>query len=1330
VGRARRLCDARVAPSPPLNAQGLRALRFAARQARGRPGTMTPSGPSAPAFSAFFHVRREALAELGTLRFGVRGDVIFASVADAQRLVEVLGARRANAPVTAVTVVALAVLHELAHQALATLRERGVFDAEVALDRALEGRRAQSDEALRAFAGAFPPPPVHAGEHTIDSWFAHAIEGRSGRGWLAEELLLHGLASRNPAYEPIRPVIADDDLAAVPAYVEAKRAVERGLRAVRAASVGIDLGEAAPDGSMLDVLLAPTAAGDDVHAQLARAFELWGPLLAGRALQIRWHDFGFGALSALEGEADLTPERLLLAVQSAANDEHAYFERVHGGFAGGKGAEIEPAPFYEGAPGVGDDPLESRSRASLDDPFEAPEQFSEDEDWMPRLVLLAKSTYVWLHQLSRRYGREIRTLDAIPDEELERIAARGFTGLWLIGLWKRSKASKRIKELTGMRDVIASAYSLDDYVIAPELGGPEAMDALRAKAKRAGLRLAADMVPNHMGIDSAWLRDNPEWFLASKEPPFPNYRFTGENLSDDARFAVQLEDGYWDRSDAAVVFQRTDAKTGEPLYVYHGNDGTSVPWNDTAQLDFAKAEVREHVIRVIIGIAKQFPVIRFDAAMVLAKRHIQRLWYPEPGKGGAIPSRSAYAVSRAAFDRLVPEEFWREVVDRVAVEAPDTLLLAEAFWLMESYFVRTLGMHRVYNSAFLNMLERERNREFRFMIKQAIEFNPKILERYVNFMNNPDEATAAEAFGTGDKYFGAATLLATMPGLPLFGHGQFEGNREKYGMEFAKPRLQEEDDPWVVARHERWIVPLLQRRDLYAEARHFRLFDLRLPELEGGEVDDDVIAYGNRQGRERALVLFHNRAAHTRGFLDSCSPFRVAEEGLVSERLAEFLGLSRRPGRFLVFRDVESGLRYVRPVELLWSEGFRVELGPYESRVLTGFEEVEESLAAPYGKLYRAIGDRGVPSLEDALSGLVSSDEASRSALVLETLFRWPLTRGFAHGGAPRLEAPATRAMETAFLRWVDAESSDRDARASAARWAVSVAWLKGLVAEALAQRETVTPLQHLLVRSFGGSVDGWVVLACIAAERQAREVPLVRASVEGGWRRAFEKLGVLPGEAALLAKLVAVCGELLASATFEEGVRALYTDPSLRELLGVHEAVGGTWMRAEAVDSLLVWLEEAARALAFAREQVLPLASTAASMPPPAPVPEAIAVVVVPPQPEVVVVVEGEGERVIAPEGEESVVLSTEATPAEGDTAEASTERADVAATSTAAVDAAPAAVETAPLAPPAPLPPWPPVLPELVLDAARVREAALASSYRFDVFSPSPAPESTDEP
>ena len=94
-------------------------------------------------------------------------------------------------------------------------------------------------------------------------------------------------------------------------------------------------------------------------------------------------------------------------------------------------------------------------------------------------------------------------------------------------------------------------------------------------------------------------------------------------------------------------------------------------------------------------------------------------------------------MSRAEFERLMPHEFWREVVDRVAAEAPDTLLLAEAFWLLEGYFVRTLGMHRVYNSAFMHMLRDEDNAGYRKVIRDTVEFDPEILKRYVNFMTQP-----------------------------------------------------------------------------------------------------------------------------------------------------------------------------------------------------------------------------------------------------------------------------------------------------------------------------------------------------------------------------------------------------------------------------------------------------------------------------------------------------------------------------------------------------------------------------------------------------------------
>ncbi|MGN1179318.1 MAG: alpha-amylase family glycosyl hydrolase, partial [Candidatus Ornithospirochaeta sp.] len=462
---------------------------------------------------------------------------------------------------------------------------------------------------------------------------------------------------------------------------------------------------------------------------------------------------------------------------------------------------------FGGAPG----PMPVMDFSSEINEYEA---FSSDSNWMPCVVMIAKSTLVWLDQLSKQYKRPITSLDQIPDEELDIMQHRGITALWLIGLWQRSEASKTIKHLCGNPDAVASAYSLKDYDISPDIGGWEAVDNLRERCRKRGIRLASDMVPNHTGIDGNWVYEHPEYFISQDYSPFPSYTYNGPDLSSNPNWEVKLEDHYYNRTDAAVTFRMRNRHTGETRYVFHGNDGTTMPWNDTAQLDYLNPVTREAVIQKILHVARNFPIIRFDAAMTLAKRHIERLWYPKPGTGGDIAGRAEHAMDEREFNRRIPEEFWREVVDRVAKEVPDTLLLAEAFWMMEGYFVRTLGMHRVYNSAFMNMLKNQENQKYRDSIKKTLEFEPEILKRYVNFMNNPDEDTAIAQFGSDDRYFSIATLLSTLPGLPMIGHGQIEGYREKYGMEYQRAYYDEKPNQWLIDQHERRIFPLLRKRYL------------------------------------------------------------------------------------------------------------------------------------------------------------------------------------------------------------------------------------------------------------------------------------------------------------------------------------------------------------------------------------------------------------------------------------------------------------------------------------------------------------------------------------
>lgn len=668
-------------------------------------------------------------------------------------------------------------------------------------------------------------------------------------------------------------------------------------------------------------------------------------------------------------------------------------------------------------------------------PFDAdaPEAYSPDREWMPRLVLVAKHVYVWLAQLSRRFGRDIHRLDQIPDEALAELAEWGINGLWLIGVWERSPASQKIKRLMGNPDALASAYSVYDYRVAADLGGEDALQALKAQAARFGIRLGADMVPNHMGLDSRWVVEHPDWFIQTDAPPFPNYRFTGPNLSSHPTVEIRIEDGYYDRSDAAVVFQMRDHRDGRTRYIYHGNDGTAIPWNDTAQLNHLLPEVREALIRTILEVARRFPVIRFDAAMTLTQKHYQRLWFPAPGEGGAIPSRAEQGMTRAEFLRHMPREFWREVVDRVAAEAPDTLLLAEAFWLLEGYFVRTLGMHRVYNSAFMHMLRDERNAAYHKLVRETLTFDPRILQRYVNFMTTPDEKPAVEQFGKGDKYFGVATLMATLPGLPMFGHGQIEGLKEQYGHEFRAPRTDESRDEGFIAEHRRRLGPLLHRRALFAGVEAFRWF---LLETDGGE-NPDVFAYTNRQGDARALVVYHNRYAETAGRLHHSAPFvspHAPDAPPRTETLAEALGLPSDPGLWVRFRDLVSGLWYLREAAALHREGLHVHLRAYQAQVFVDWEVLPDP-DGRWARLAEALGGAGVPDLEAAYRERFPPLQAAAEQLAAVWVRRFPLCQPLGPQPSPEDAAAVVEAFRQVLVAaQVESAAAEKAAATFAAR--------------------------------------------------------------------------------------------------------------------------------------------------------------------------------------------------------------------------------------------------------------------------------------------------------
>ena len=303
-----------------------------------------------------FHLQRAARQALGAddSFFTARGDITFPTLAASQRFAQLVNDRRAagldpGPQVQASHVNAMGLLHEVFHGLIASYRTSvnpGAFGKLRA--RLTEQLGATLDTTLLRFVETFPPPVVYAGTLTPQKWLEGSDQGTPRREVILEELILLWLGNQNPAYAPIRDLISDEPLRKDPGYLQIIQATGKHFET----EPGFGPGGL----SLLELLLSPIRhAPADLNAQLAFMRSSWGMLLEGHAEMLR----------------------LLLGLDFMTEESKWFARRGH---QAPMSHDPQLGPQTFAGPG-----------------YEAePEQFSPDTDWMPRVVMLAKSTFVSL----------------------------------------------------------------------------------------------------------------------------------------------------------------------------------------------------------------------------------------------------------------------------------------------------------------------------------------------------------------------------------------------------------------------------------------------------------------------------------------------------------------------------------------------------------------------------------------------------------------------------------------------------------------------------------------------------------------------------------------------------------------------------------------------------------------------------------------------------------------------------------------------------------------------------------------------------------------------
>jgi hypothetical protein len=207
--------------------------------------------------------------------------------------------------------------------------------------------------------------------------------------------------------------------------------------------------------------------------------------------------------------------------------------------------------------------------------------------------------------------------------------------------------------------------------------------------------------------------------------------------------------------------------------------------------------------------------------------------------------------------------------------------------------------------------------------------------------------------------------MITLPGLPMFGHGQIEGFAEKYGMEYKRAYWNEQEDYYLIERHEREIFPVLKKRYLFSEVQNFVLYDFYNND---GSVNENVFAYSNRSGDQRALVLYNNKYDRARGWIKySCATAQKINGGFVQVNLLAGLNLTNHDNFYTIFRDQITGLEYIRNNRQLFEQGLYAELDGFKYHVFLDFRQIEDNIYHHYAQLNGYLNGRGVPSIDLAL---------------------------------------------------------------------------------------------------------------------------------------------------------------------------------------------------------------------------------------------------------------------------------------------------------------------------------------------------------------------------
>lgn len=428
------------------------------------------------------------------------------------------------------------------------------------------------------------------------------------------------------------------------------------------------------------------------------------------------------------------------------------------------------------------------------------------------------NTRVRLSQLAAERGRHA-TLDDIGDSELDYFKQTGFDLVWFLGVWQTGPAGRKVslenpEWLSEYRhilpdfqpsDVSGSCFAVQDYRVHSDFGGEAALDRLRERLHRRGLRLVLDFVPNHTAPDHPWVTERPEFYVPG----------TSDQLAAQPQNYTRLHTGNRER------------------ILAYGRDPYFAGWPDTLQLNYGNPQFQEAMLHQLASVAARCDGVRCDMAMLVLPEIFERTW------------------------GIKAQPFWPRATSAVRRAFPDFLFLAEVYWDLE-WTLQQNGFDYTYDKRLYDRLRDGHARAAREHLMADMPFQDKL----ARFLENHDEPRAAATFPC-DMHRAAAIVTFLTPGLRFFYQGQFQGMKAKIPTHLGRGPKEPADE-----RIEHFYDLLLSelRQPVFREGE-WKLLECR-PAWDGNPSSDSFIAFAwTGKDNERRVIAVNYSDHHSQCYV-------------------------------------------------------------------------------------------------------------------------------------------------------------------------------------------------------------------------------------------------------------------------------------------------------------------------------------------------------------------------------------------------------------------------------------------------------------------------------